>query len=88
MPAAADTLPSLLPMPPLCLPLQTITTKGFAKKVACYPEALSALDFDAFTSLFTPDERVHIVMLVSEARRQAALLYALHAVMKSLGPGA
>ncbi len=66
--------------------MQTIATKGFAKKVACYPEALAQVDFDAFTSLFTPDEKVHIIMLAAEARRQAALLYALHAVMKHLGP--
>lgn len=60
----------------------TIATKGFAKKTACYPEIITQLDFDTFTTTFTPDEKVHIVMLAAEARRQAALLYGLRAIMK------
>ena len=60
----------------------TIATKAFAKKVACYPEAITAWDFNAFTSTFTADEKVHIVMLAVEARRQAALLYGLKALLQ------
>jgi len=60
----------------------TIATKGFAKKTACYPEIITQLDFDTFTTTFTADEKVHIVMLAAEARRQAALLYGLRAIMK------
>jgi hypothetical protein len=80
------------PLPPLrhCLPLpprrfMTIGTKAFAKKVACAPETISAADFETFTTLFGADEKVHIAMLASEARRQAALLYGLAAVMRHMG---
>lgn len=62
----------------------TIATKAFAKKVACYPETITGYDLDSFTTMFTPDEKVHIVMLATEARRQAALLYGLHAVNKHM----
>lgn len=62
----------------------TIGTKAFAKKVACAPETMTSADFESFTTLFTPDEKVHVVMLASEARRQAALLYGLAAVMKHM----
>lgn len=62
----------------------TIPTKGFAKKAACYPEILTREDFDSFTLAFLPDEKVHIVMLIAEARRQAALLYGLRAIMRHM----
>jgi hypothetical protein len=62
----------------------TIETKTFAKKVACAPETISAADFESFATLFTPDEKVHIVLLAAEARRQAALLYGLAAVMRHM----
>jgi hypothetical protein len=62
----------------------TISTKTFAKKVACAPETVSAADFESFARLFTPDEKVHIVLLAAEARKQAALLYGLNAVMKNM----
>jgi hypothetical protein len=66
----------------------TIATKAFSKKVACVPEAITPYDFDSFTTLFTPDEKVHITMLAAEARRQAALLYGLRAVMRHMSGGA
>jgi sestrin len=53
-------------------------------QVACYPEITTILDFTTFTETFTPAERVHIVMLVCEARRQASLLYALRAVLRHM----
>lgn len=62
----------------------TIATKGFVKKAACYPEIITKVDFDSFTTTFTPDEKVHIVLLAAEARRQAALLYGLRAIMKHM----
>ncbi len=65
----------------------TIGTKTFAKKAACAPETLTAADFESFAGLFTPDEKVHIVLLAAEARKQAALLYGLSAVMKHMSGG-
>jgi PA26 p53-induced protein (sestrin) len=67
--------------------LVPIPTKTFLKKVACFPELLTSVDFSCFSSTFTVDERVHIVMLVCEARRQAGLLYALRAVMRHMTGG-
>ena len=61
-------------------------TKAFAKKVAVLPEEISGTDFAGFSSL-TYSERVHIVILAVEARRQAALLYGLAAVMRHLSAG-
>jgi hypothetical protein len=61
-----------------------IATKGFCKKVACYPEIISESDFREFTSKFKPDEKVHVIMLAAEARRQACLLYGLRAVMQHM----
>jgi hypothetical protein len=55
--------------------------KAFAKRVACAPETISAYEFGAFSTAFTHAERVHVVLLVAEARRQAALLYGLAAVV-------
>ncbi len=52
------------------------------KKMACYPWKISKSDFDHFDHTFTLKEKVHIALLVSEARKQAGLIYGLHAVMK------
>jgi hypothetical protein len=61
--------------------LLPISMKTFVKKCACYPEHVTAADFASF-SLLQDDEKVHIVFLVAEARRQAVLLFALRAVMR------
>jgi len=65
----------------------TIATKTFVKKVVCAPETVSRADFESFSGLFSVDEKVHIVLLAAEARRQAALLWGLAAVLRALdGP--
>lgn len=61
--------------------------KTFVKKCACYPELISASDFSSFSFLCV-DEKIHIVFLVAEARRQAVLLFALRAVMRFMTDGA
>ncbi len=67
----------------------TIGTKSFAKKVACAPETVGPADFAGCASFLAPDEKVHIVLLAAEARRQAALLHGLAAIMKHMsGEGA
>lgn len=60
----------------------TIATKTFVKKVVCAPETVTANDFANFSFLFSDDEKVHIILLASEARRQAALLWGLNAVTR------
>lgn len=62
----------------------TIAVKTFVKKASCYPESLTAYDLASFTATFTADEKVHIVMLAAEARRQAAMLYGLAAISRHL----
>lgn len=81
---SASVLPRCSPALLQVNKLLPIPTKTFLKKVACFPEIITAADFHGFTTTFTADERVHIVMLVCEARRQAGLLYALRAVMRHM----
>ena len=53
--------------------------KSYIKKVACFPEHVTFLDFE-FTN-FLPSEKVHINLLVLESRFQAILLYATRTIM-------
>jgi len=52
--------------------------KSYIKKAACFPERISYVDFE-FTD-FLPSEKVHVNLLVLEARFQAILLYATRAI--------
>ncbi|XP_028975269.2 sestrin-3 isoform X2 [Esox lucius] len=54
--------------------------KLYIKSVACYPDATKAPRFPASWSTLEPAERVHVSLLVMEARLQAELLYALRAI--------
>jgi sestrin len=56
--------------------------KAFIKKVACKPETISRNDFERMGLALRPEEKVQIVLLSMEARKQAELLYGLHAIMK------
>jgi len=58
--------------------------KMFVKKIACDPETLTEADFQLKGYSFRLDEKCHIALLTMEAHRQAALLYALLAVMKNV----
>ena len=53
--------------------------KSYIKKVACYPERILSADFE-FTD-FLPSEKIHINMLVLEARFQAIILYATRSIV-------
>lgn len=59
-----------------------IKLKTFIKKLVCYPCEIKVDDFKDFGIDLTFEERVHIVLLAAEARKQAALLYGLRAVAK------
>lgn len=52
--------------------------KSYIKKVACFPERITFVDFE-FTD-FLPSEKVHVNLLVLEARFQAILLYATRSI--------
>lgn len=54
-------------------------TKHFCKKVACFPETITARDFREFSTVLLPEEKCHVILLACEARKQVALMYGLRA---------
>nr|XP_054504391.1 sestrin-2 isoform X3 [Agelaius phoeniceus] len=56
--------------------------KVYIKTVACYPERTTKQIYAQFWRHFKHSEKVHINLLLLEARMQAALLYALRAVTR------
>ncbi|XP_030360140.1 sestrin-2 isoform X1 [Strigops habroptila] len=56
--------------------------KIYIKTVACYPEKTTKRVYTQFWRHFKHSEKVHINLLLLEARMQAALLYALRAVTR------
>ena len=58
--------------------------KVFLKKLSCMPFTVTLHDFKSLTPVFRLDEVCHIVLLATEARKQADLLYALRALTNYL----
>jgi len=58
--------------------------KNFVKKGACYPHSILLEDVTNMGVRLLPEEKAHIALLVSEARKQAELLYGLKAIDKYL----
>ncbi|XP_072404062.1 sestrin-2 isoform X2 [Chiloscyllium punctatum] len=56
--------------------------KIYIKTVACYPEKTTKRMYVGFWRHFRHSEKVHINLLLLEARMQAALLYALRAITR------
>lgn len=56
--------------------------KVYIKTVACYPEKTTKRMYAQFWRHFKHSEKVHVNLLLLEARLQAALLYALRAVTR------
>nr|CAD7452350.1 unnamed protein product [Timema tahoe] len=56
--------------------------KAFIKMTCCYPERVTKKDYDRVLREFKHSEKVHVNLMVLEARMQAELLYALRAVMR------
>ncbi|XP_038822819.1 sestrin-2 [Salvelinus namaycush] len=56
--------------------------KMFVKTVACHPEQTTDRIYSAYWKLFRHSEKVHVNLLLMEARLQAALLYTLRAVTR------
>lgn len=56
--------------------------KIYIKTVACYPEKTTRRMYNLFWRHFRHSEKVHVNLLLLEARMQAALLYALRAITR------
>ncbi|PVD28225.1 hypothetical protein C0Q70_10812 [Pomacea canaliculata] len=54
--------------------------KAYVKTVTCYPERIARKDYDGVMREFKHSEKVHVNLMITEARMQAELLYALRAV--------
>ncbi|XP_051892411.1 LOW QUALITY PROTEIN: sestrin-1-like [Pristis pectinata] len=62
--------------------LLELSLKIYIKTVACYPEKTTKRMYAGFWRHFKHSEKVHINLLLLEARMQAALLYALRAITR------
>ncbi|KAL3883232.1 hypothetical protein ACJMK2_029519 [Sinanodonta woodiana] len=58
--------------------------KAYIKTVTCYPERLTKKDYDNVMREFKHSEKVHVNLMLLEARLQGELLYALRAVMQHM----
>ncbi|XP_030851090.1 sestrin-1 isoform X2 [Strongylocentrotus purpuratus] len=56
--------------------------KTYIKTIACYPDRTTKHDYDSFWLDFKHSEKVHVNVMVLEARIQASLLYCLRAIMR------
>lgn len=56
--------------------------KAFIKSACCFPERVTKADYDRVLREFKHSEKVHVNIMILEARMQAELLYALRAVMR------
>uniref|UniRef100_A0A8D0DLL8 Sestrin 3 n=1 Tax=Salvator merianae TaxID=96440 RepID=A0A8D0DLL8_SALMN len=54
--------------------------KVYIKTVTCYPERTTKRMYDSYWRQFKHSEKVHVNLLLMEARMQAELLYALRAI--------
>ncbi|XP_036869662.1 sestrin-3 isoform X3 [Manis javanica] len=58
--------------------------KVYIKTVTCYPERTTKRMYDSYWHQFKHSEKVHVNLLLMEARMQAELLYALRAITRHL----
>ncbi|XP_044282757.1 sestrin-1-like [Varanus komodoensis] len=56
--------------------------KIYIKTVVCAPERTTSRMYDSFWRQFKHSEKVHVNLLLIEARMQAELLYALRAITR------
>jgi sestrin len=54
--------------------------KAYIKTLTCYPERLQKKDYDIVMREFKHSEKVHVNLMLMEAKQQAELLYALRAL--------
>nr|CAG4644863.1 EOG090X07PL [Leptodora kindtii] len=55
--------------------------KTYIKSVVCFPERVTRKDYDSILKEFRHSEKIHVNLMLVEARIQAELLYALRAIM-------
>jgi len=58
--------------------------KEFVKKVVCQPDTVSRTDFDRMGLALRTEEKIHLIVLAIEARRQAVLLYGLRVLSQAM----
>lgn len=56
--------------------------KMFIKTVCCFPERITKNDYDSILCELQDSEKVHVNLMIMEARNQAELLYAMREVMR------
>jgi len=54
--------------------------KKYIKTAACYPDRCSVEEYNHIMTDFQPSEKIHVCLLVAEAKFQSELLYALRAI--------
>jgi len=54
--------------------------KKYIKTASCYPEQCSQLEYDSIMKDFNTSEKIHVLLLVGEAKVQSSLLYSMRAV--------
>merc|ERR1711988_382892 len=54
--------------------------KKYIKTSSCYPDRCTKSDYENIMKDFEDSEKVHVMMLVAEAKFQSSLLYAMRAV--------
>jgi len=54
--------------------------KKYIKTSSCYPERCHKSDYENIMKDFLASEKIHVMMLVAEAKFQSSLLYAMRAV--------
>ncbi|XP_055707541.1 sestrin homolog isoform X2 [Phlebotomus papatasi] len=56
--------------------------KMFIKTACCFPERITKKDYDSILRELQHSEKVHVNLMILEARNQAELLYALREIMR------
>lgn len=56
--------------------------KMFIKTACCFPERITKKDYDSILTELKLSEKVHVNLMILEARNQAELLYALREIMR------
>jgi sestrin 1/3 len=51
--------------------------KAFIKTACCYPDRITKQDYDSILVELLDSEKVHVNLMILEAKNQAVLLYAL-----------
>jgi len=63
-----------------CLMSASRDLKKYIKTSSCYPDRCTKSDYENIMKDFQDSEKVHVMMLVAEAKFQSSLLYAMRAV--------